>query len=96
MRNVQEGKQIWSPVKLFLILWYLKLLFKQCYNIQEMCKNHLKADEILKGELYASILLAAGESIKDCASIFKLTRWKMTVFCANELAVLKFSFNGWI
>lgn len=39
-----------------------------------MCKNHLKADEILKGELYASILLAAGESIKDCASIFKLTR----------------------
>lgn len=59
-----------------------------------MYKNHLKADEILKGELYASILFAVGESIKDYASIFKLARWKITIFCANELTVLKFSFNG--
>lgn len=61
-----------------------------------MCKNHLNADGILKGKLYASILFAVGESIKDYASIFKLARLKMTVFCANELAVLKFSFNGWM
>lgn len=39
-----------------------------------MCKNHLKADETLKGELYASVLFAVGESIKDYASIFKLAR----------------------
>lgn len=39
-----------------------------------MCKSHLKADGILKSELYASILFALGESIKDYVSIFKLAR----------------------
>lgn len=39
-----------------------------------MCKYHLKADGILKGKLYASILFAVGESIKDYASIFKIAR----------------------
>lgn len=39
-----------------------------------MCENHLNADGILKGKLYASILFAVGESIKDYASIFKLAR----------------------
>lgn len=51
-----------------------KLLFKQCCNIQKVFKNHLKADEILKGELYASILIVVGESVQDYASIFKLAR----------------------
>lgn len=59
-----------------------------------MYKNNLKADEILKAELYASILFAMGKSIKDYTSIFKLARQKITMFCANEFTILKFHFSG--
>lgn len=55
-----------------------------------MYKNNLKADEILKGELYASILFAVGKSIKDNTSIFKLARQK------NNDILCKWVYSPWI